>query len=55
MSSCLLSRHGKANMKQIITYVEPAWTKEIRKKRGSRGFITNSAYLRYLIQKDIEI
>jgi hypothetical protein len=40
-------------MDQLIVYVDPKDQKKIKKKRGEHGFISNSAYLRHLIDIDI--
>ena len=40
-------------MDQMIVYVEPQDMKKIKKKRGELGLISNSAYLRHLINVDI--
>jgi hypothetical protein len=37
----------------MIVYVDPSDVKKIKKKRGEKGLISNSAYLRYLIDIDI--
>ena len=41
------------NMEQMIVYIEPTDIKKIKKKRGEYGFISDSAYLRHLINIDI--
>jgi len=41
------------NLDQMIVYVETADEKKIKKKRGEYGLISNSAYLRHLINMDI--
>jgi hypothetical protein len=45
---------SQLKLKPVTTYLEPSALKKIQKKRGKRGFISESAYLRYLIQQDIE-
>jgi len=44
---------SKSYMTQITTYVYPNDVKKIVKKRGERGFISDSAYLRFLLEQDI--
>ena len=41
------------NLDQMIVYVEAGDMKKIKKKRGDLGLISNSAYLRYLVNVDI--
>jgi len=38
----------------LSTYIEPEVLKQIRKKRGERGVISWSAYLRILVIEDLE-
>jgi hypothetical protein len=40
-------------LKQIQTYMPPNDVPKITKKRGEKGFISNSAYLRSLIIQDL--
>ena len=39
--------------KEIATYVDPDEIKKIHKRRGQRGLITISGYLRVLINEDL--
>ena len=41
------------NMDQMIVYIDPSDQKKIKKKRGELGLISNSAYLRHLVDVDI--
>lgn len=41
-------------MKQIQAYVEPSELPKIKKARGEKGFISNSAYVRDLIIRDLK-
>ncbi len=43
-----------SRLKQLTTYVEPDEVKKIMKKRGERGVISWSAYLRILIADDLK-
>jgi len=38
---------------QMTTYIEPIDIKKIKKKRGEYGLISDSAYLRHLVNMDI--
>lgn len=40
-------------MKQITSYIEPKEYPKVAKRRGSLGFKTDSAYIRFLIGKDL--
>jgi len=44
---------AKCNMLQVTGYIDQKDEKKFLKKRGERGFISDSAYLRYLILKDL--
>jgi len=39
---------------ELSTYVEPTLVTKIIKKRGKMGLISHSAYLRVLIQNDLD-
>jgi hypothetical protein len=42
-------------LSELSTYVDSSIVAKIIKKRGQRGLISTSAYLRELIMKDLEI
>ena len=44
---------SKSKMAQMTVYVDPADVKKILKRRGEKGFISDSAYFRYLAAVDI--
>jgi len=41
-------------MRQVTTYIAPVDMPKIIKKRGEKGFISDSAYLRSLVLQDIK-
>jgi len=41
-------------MRQVTTYIAPVDMPKIVKKRGEKGFISDSAYLRSLVLIDIK-
>lgn len=44
---------SNSNMVQITGYVDKNDIPKIIKKRGSRGMISWSSYIRYLVERDI--
>jgi len=45
---------SQSKMKQITTYIAPVDVPKIVKKRGEKGFISDSAYVRSLVLQDIK-
>lgn len=43
------------NLTQLATYLEPKVVTKVIKKRGERGLISWSAYLRALVYQDVGI
>ena len=41
-------------MKQICVYIDPLEIKNLRKARGKKGVVTDSAYFRMLYFEDIK-
>jgi hypothetical protein len=44
---------SKSELTQLTCYVDPKDVKKIKRARGEKGLISDSAYLRYLIDLDI--
>jgi len=45
---------SQSKMRQVTTYIAPVDMPKIIKKRGEKGFISDSAYLRSLVLQDIK-
>jgi len=45
---------SQSKMRQVTTYIAPVDMPKIVKKRGEKGFISDSAYLRSLVLTDIK-
>jgi hypothetical protein len=44
---------SQAQLTQLTTYVDPKDVRKIKKKRGEYGLLSDSAYIRHLIDIDI--
>lgn len=43
---------AKSKLKQITTYITPTTEKKMKKRRGQKGLISDSDYVRNLILED---